>query len=95
MATFQLSYLHLKNVENDNKYINVQVSSIYWIDTGLIILNALGFQLGAYLMGSYNMNPKLIIAIGGGTALAGYIMCSYCVSVVPFFISYGILTGIG
>ena len=46
-------------------------------------------------MNSCNVNPKFIIAIGGGTALAGFILCSYCISFIPFFFAYGLLTGIG
>ena len=49
----------MENRLNGNKDPEVDVSSIYYVDFCLILLNALGFQAGAYMMNQWRVHPKL------------------------------------
>jgi len=47
------------------------------------------------LINEQRWNPKLIIALGGGVALAGIFISSFTTSLMAFVCSYGIMCGIG
>ena len=59
ISNYQLSYLHMENALSGSKDADVDVSSIYYVDLCLIVLNSLGFQVGAYLMNQCRVHPKL------------------------------------
>jgi hypothetical protein len=72
----------------------VSYSSIFYVDTALIFLYDCGYPIGVYLL-KRNVNPAIILGIGGFLSIAGVLMASFSTDMVSFILWYGCLNAVG
>jgi OFA family oxalate/formate antiporter-like MFS transporter len=74
---------------------NINLGFIFIVDTLLIVANTIGYNIGTYLLNSVRLNPRLIVALGGGFALTGVFLSSFTKSLGPYLSLYTGMNGLG
>lgn len=74
---------------------DISLGFIFIVDTMLIAANTCGYNIGAYLLNSKRLNPRLIVGMGGSFALIGVFFSSYTKSLGPYLALYTGMNGLG
>ena len=69
IASYVLSYFFKWNPKIGQGFI-------FYVDLALVVLCVTGYQIGTYMLEQKQMNPKVIILIGGSTAITGIFLSS-------------------
>jgi len=74
-------YIYDKSVDQD---------FIFYVDVGLVLLNVVGNNIGAYLLNKRRWSPKIMVTLGGFISLGGYLTASFQTSLNNFLIAYSL-----
>jgi MFS transporter, OFA family, oxalate/formate antiporter len=88
ISIYVLSYFYEFNPDID-------LGFIFIVDTLLIVANTCGYNIGTFLLNYVRLNPRLIVAMGGGFALTGVFLSSFTKSLGPYLACYTGMNGIG
>lgn len=85
---YVLSYFH-------EFYPDVDLGFIFMVDLFLIGANCTGYNISTFLLNYVRLHPKLILCIGGGTALTGIFLSSFTHRISVYLSLYTIMNGLG
>jgi hypothetical protein len=74
---------------------NVSYEFAFYVDTAMKIVINPGYFLGITMLQKFNVNPKLIIMLGGALAITGVLISSITKTLLNFVIFYGLFFGLG
>jgi OFA family oxalate/formate antiporter-like MFS transporter len=85
---YVLSYFHEFNGQ-------LSLSFIFLVDLFLVGANCCGYNISTFLLNKVRLHPKIILTIGGTTALTGIYLSSYTKSLPPYLTLYTVFNGLG